>query len=262
MNNSPVLVCSRIRVHAVPGRTDGFVAGMQALLKTLSAQSDAFSYAEIHLTADESVRDYFIMDGEHPQIDAEALAAAKEIDLQMNLSCEDNRIADALSAVLSLLSDGSLADCARFCMLATGGNSAALTLSGMRNGFFHHGEVPFTDELPADLCWNSSDHRASFTFPEEALDEVWELSEILQERIDEIDLEFSFDGGELQIHSVQLPDREAIEAYRAALAQMASLADSVCISGALTPESDEAFALLRFVHEVGCVKVQTAIADI
>lgn len=268
MSNSSALCCSRTRVHAVPGRTEGFIAGLQIFLKALSDRSETLDYAELHITIDGDGQDYYWMGDDRPTLGEPllaSLAAAGEVDLLLNMSSETDCLSGELGAMLSLLADDSLADCVRFGALINDGETISAFLSGMRGGAFHHGTVAFSngcDGVPADLCWNSSDHRASFTFPGEALDEVWEIADELQARIGMVDLEFSYEDGELHIYSVQLPDLESVEFYRAALERLARLADSAHIGGMLNPESEAAFALLRFALEDGCVKVQTAIAEI
>lgn len=264
MPNSSILSCIRIRAHAVPGRTDGFIAALQEFAQLLPKHPESFSYAELHLAADSREHDCFWMEGDCPDFDSGLIASAKEIDLRLNMCCEDALLLNAQTQLFDLLADGAHADCVRFCALVTDEEHAALTLSGMHGGAFHHGEVSFIDGcggIPEDMCWNSSTHRAQFTFPEEALDDAWDLSEIIPEHIDEIDLEFSFDRGEMAIHSVQLPDMDAVETYRSILQKLCEMANSFSISGALTPESDSAFALLRFACNGG-VTVQTAVAEI
>lgn len=267
MNQTSVLTCTRIRVRAVPGRTDGLISGLQAFVNALFDRPDAFDYAELHLLTDGDARDLYWMGDEQPAFDPSltaAISAAAEVDLLLNLSGETDCMADAHAALSSLLADGSLSDCARMICLRTGDDFAALTLSGIHGGAFLHGEVPFADGcegVPADMCWNSCTHRARFHFPEEALDDAWDLSELLPERIDEIDFEFSFDRAELVIHSVQLTDLNGVEVYREVLQHLADLSDGMEIAGALTPESDSAFALMRFAPDGSRVSVQTAVAE-
>lgn len=267
MTNASTLACIRIRVNSLSGRTDGFVAGLQSFLKTLCARAKAFEFAELSLMADGAGPVLLWMGDDRPGFESaelSALESAKEIDIRLNLCSETDSCADDRAALFSLLSDGALADRVQFCALITGG-SASLMLSGLRGGRFCHGEVPFTDGcegIPEDLRWNSASHRVLLRFADSAVDDAWDLSDLMQERIDEIDLEFLPDSGELRIHSVQLPDMNSVEAYRAFLERLSLLAESVSIEGALTPEAEDAFALLRFVRAGNAVTVQTAVAEI
>ena len=264
MSNSSILSCFRIRAHAVPGRTDDFIDALQGFVQLLPQLPEIYSYAELHVSIDAGEFDFFFSDVESPAIDTGLIASAKEIELSMNLCCEGSTLPDAQARLFSLLSDGALADCVRFCALVSDDAHAELTLSGKLGETFHHGPVPFADgcgDIPSELCWNSCTHSARFTFPEVALDDAWDLSELIPEQIDEIDLEFSFDRSEMLIHSVQLPDMAAVENYRGILQKLTEMANSASIEGVLTPESDSAFALLRFVCNDG-VQIQTAVAEI
>jgi len=267
MPESSFLSCSRTRVRAVPGRTDGFAAALQRFLETIAGRAGSFSYAELLLIADGDEHSFFWLGDECPDLGGNlaCLAASAELDVQLNLCSDEDCASDALAALIAPLADGALSDCVRFSSLTRSGDDASVFLLGSSDGAFHHGEIPFRDGLqgvPEDMCWNSCTHAARFTFPEAARDDAWDLSDLLEERIDEIDLDFSRDEGTLAIHSVQLPDAEAVETYRAFLEQLASIAGSASILGALTPEAENAFALLRFVLEDGRVRMQTAIAEI
>ena len=257
---------SCIRIRAASGRPDGFISSLQCFLETISARAEKFSYAEILLRADGGERSIYWMEGEQPEpIDCAFIASAAEVDAVLNLCSDEDCASDAQSALLAPLADGSLAGCVRVCALTRDGENASVFLSGMREGKFFHSTIDFADgmeAIPADLCWNSLTHEAHFTFPESALDDAWDLSDLLQERIDEIDLEFSYDDGALDIRSVQLPDAGSVEAYRAALEGFLKISGSARISGALSPEAENAFALLRFAASDGRVAVQTAAAEI
>lgn len=265
MSDTTFLCCSRIRLSAVPGRTENFAAALCSFLETIAGRAEAFSYAELQLTADENESVFYWMGDEQPDLGdcLSAVSSAAELDISLNLCSEEDCASDALNALTGLLSDGSYADCARVCTLTRDGDDTRVFLSGMREGAFHHGEIPFgNDAAPDGMCWNSCTHSAHFTFSGDACNDAWDLSDLLAERIDEIDLEFSYDDGTLAIHSVQLPDAENTEVYRAALEQFCAIADSASIDGVLTPEAENAFALMRLVLSDGHVSIRTAIAEI
>lgn len=266
MNQTSILTCAHIRVRASSGRTDAFLAQLQAFVCRLFDSAGSFDYAELRLCAGNDSREFFWM-GEEAPVSDDSLPqffSAAEIDVHLNLSGETDFLAAGLSCLTDCLKDGELRDCAHMSVLKTGDDFACLTIAGMHDGSYLCAEVPFADGckgVPADMCWNSCTHRAVFHFPEENIDDAWDLSEMLPERIDEIDFEFSFDSGELRIHSVQLPDMSCAETYRAALEQFAGMADEFRIDGVLTPESDSAFALMRFAADGGRIAIQTAAAE-
>jgi len=267
MTESSYLACISIQLTSAAGRTDNFTAELQAFLKNFVGRADSFSYAELQIFADGDWRSFYWVGDNRPDPDyvLSSFPATAQMHMQLNLFSDADCVSDILHPLTTRLSDGSLANHVRLCALTRDGGDASVFLSGMLEGAFHHGEIPFhdgMDGIPEDMCWNSCTHAARFTFPEDARDDAWDLSDLLEERIDEIDLDFSRDEGTLAIHSVQLPDVESVEVYRALLEQLCSLADSAVISGDLTPESENAFALLRFVPADGHVTVQTAIAEI
>lgn len=264
MNQTSYLLCSHIHVRAVAGRTDGFIFQLQNFLKSPFDAADQFEYAELHLTAGEADFNCYWMGEDRPDFDSaltDAMASAAEIDLRLNISSETDCMSAPHDALLALLADGSLSDCVQISLL----KNDVLTFSGMHRGTFLHGVVPYSDAngaLPETTCWNSSNHRARFHFSEDNVYDACCIADLLPERIDMIDLEFFYDDGEMFIHSVQLTDRACAEVYREALEQLSALADSVEISGVLTPESETAFALMRFVPDGGRVTTQTAIAEL
>lgn len=266
MNQTSILTCTHIHVRTAAGRTDAFVAMLHGFVRKLFDSANAFDYAELRLFADGDSREFFWMGDEQPVFDdsVSALFSAAEMDIHLNLSSETDCMAASLTALTDHLKTGDLSDCARMSVLKTGDDFTHLTIAGMHGGAYLCGEVPFADGcegVPSDMCWNSSTHRAVFHFPDETIDDAWDLSEMLPERIDEIDFEFSFDSGELRIHSVQLPDMTCAETYRAALEQFAAMADELHIDGVLTPESDSAFALMRFAADGRTIAIRTAVAE-
>ena len=257
------LTCSHIRVRTAPGRTDGFIARMQDFIHTLFDSASAFEYAELHLTAGGSDFNCYWMGEDHPDFDpalTDAVASAAEINLRLNISSETDCMSAPHDALLALLADGALSGSVQISLL----KNDVLFFSGMHRGAFLHGVVPYADadSLPETLCWNSSNHRAHFHFPEENVYDACCVADLLPERIDMIDLEFFYDDGELFIHSVQLTDAACAEVYRESLEQLTVLADHAEISGVLTPESDAAFALMRFIPVGNRVTLQTAIAEL
>lgn len=267
MIQTAVLTCTHIHVHTAPGRTDGFISNLQSFIETLFGCSEDFDYAELHLSAGEAQFNCYWMGSDRPEFDSaltSALENADEIDLHLNLCSEADSMDKAHEALYIALSDGSLSDCVRMASLKKDDCASTLTFSGMHRGAFCHGEVPFCDDLdqiPEALSWNSSTHRAHFHFPEENVYDACCIADLLPERIDMIDFEFFYDDAELFIHSLQLSDRSSIEVYRDSLEQLAALSDSMQIDGVLTPESDSAFALMRFVPEGGQIAVQIAAAE-
>ena len=264
MNQTSCLICSHIRVHAAAGRTDSFVTRLQSFIKSHFDAAADFEYAELHLTAGSADFNCYWMGEDQPEFDpalTDAVASAAEIDLRLNISSETDCMSAPHDELFSLLSDGALSDCVQISLM----KNDSLIFSGMHRGAFLHGAVPYTDagdDLPETICWNSSNHRAHFHFSEENVYDACCIADLLPERIDMIDQEFFYDDGEMFIHSVQLTDRACAEVYRDSLEQLARLADSVEISGVLTPESETAFALMRIVPDGSRVTVQTAIAEL
>ena len=267
MQNTSLLSCEHIRIRRVPGRTDGFIRQLQEYLKTLFRLSDAFGSAELHLQADGDERTFLWLGDEHPEIDLaaiDALAEASQIDVRVDLCSERPCMEDARDRLTALLASGTLKDCVRYCELLEDEHTSSLFLSGLYRGAFLHGSVPFTandEDILEDAVWNGYTHRAEFHFAEESVEAMLDLADRIQDRIEEIDLELSDDDRRLEIGSVQLACREDVSFYREALEQLVRLSDHAQLTGALTPESDAIFALLRFVREGSAVVAQTAVAE-
>ena len=267
MKKSSALSCEHIRVHRVPGRTDGFIDALQRYLKSLFVQNDKLSWVEIRIVNDDRSYCFEWQDGclcgDGSDEALTGMAEADRSDVRVDMCCEFFHMEDAQSALTDVLRDGLLKDCVRYVALLQDESSSALMLSGLYRGSFLHGAVPFTADNQDILVvckWNGFTHRAAFRFPESAVNAAAALADELEDRL-EIELTLSDDGRNLTIESLQLADRREVFFYRDKLEQLARLSEHAQITGALAPDSDSVFALLRFVQEGSGIIWQTAVAE-
>ena len=267
MKNSSALSCEHIRIRRAPGRTDGFIDALQRYLKSLFTQNDKLSWVEVRIADDDRSYCFEWQDGGLCGDGADealtGMAGANRIDVRVDMCCEFFHMEDAQSALTDVLRDGQLKDCVRYVALLQDESSSALMLSGLYRGSFLHGAVPFTADNQDILVvckWNGFTHRAEFRFPESAVNAAAALADELEDRL-EIELTLADDGRSLTIESLQLADRREVFFYRDALEQLARLSERAQITGALAPDSDSVFALLRFVQEGSGVIWQAAVAE-
>lgn len=262
MKNSSVLSCEHIHIRRIPGRTDAFITALKDYLRTLPAPGDGLDWVEIRI--DQKPDDAENLENSACVNQAlEKLDQLDEFDVRVNMCCELFRMDDAQAALSGMLGSGQLKDCVRYCALLQDETTASLTLSGLYRGAFLHGAVPFTgdnEDILVACGWNGLTHRAEFSLPESAADQVADLVDALESRL-EIDLEFAPDGRSLKIESLQLAGHDDVLFYRDTLAQLTGMSDRAQITGALVPDSDAVFALLRFVPAGAGILIQTAVAE-
>ena len=266
MKNTSVLSCEHIHLERVPGKTETFARALTDYLRTLFGLSDEFGSAEIIIETD-GVRRAFVWDseaipeGEEAALDA--ILSAWAVDVRVNMCCDLFFMDEAQTALTARLADGSLRDCVRYCALLEDEQTSSLFYSGLFRGAFLHGSVPFetvpSDRLPADH-WNGRTQRAEFTFPAEAADGAQALADRAAEEI-EGDFAFADDGRALVISEMHLVSRGQAEQVRQLLEQLCALSEQAVITGALTPEDDETYALLRYVRSGDRVEMQAATAE-
>lgn len=267
MKNTSALSCEHIHIHRIAGRTDAFIAALQGYLRTLFMQNDKLSWMEIRIANDNAS---FCLQGQDGVLTGDSadealsgMTAADEIDVRVDMCCELFHMDGAQAVLSDALRSGQLKDCVRYCALLQDEQTSSLTLSGLYRGAFLHGAVPFTqdnEDILVACKWIGFTHRAEFRFPESAAGAASALTEQLEDRL-EIDLTFSPDGRELKIQGLELADRREVLFYRDALEQLVRLSESARITGALAPDSDSVFALLRFVQDGSGVVLQTAVAE-
>lgn len=266
MKNKSVLSCEHIHIHRIPGRTDAILSALQGYLRTLFQLLNHLGSAEILIDLDGAQSRFEWLDDVCPASDEgciDRLTQADEIDVRVDMCCDQFPMEDAQKAISALLKDGSLKDCARYCALIEDDQTSSLTLSGLYRGAFLHGSVPFTsnnEDILVDTQWNGSSHRAEFQLRPESEEQARDLVELLESHLD-IELNLSDDGRSLVIDGVQLGGRHDVRFYRETLEKLVRLSDRALITGSLIPESDNVFALLRFVQEGSLVNVQTAVAE-
>ncbi len=266
MKSASVLSCEHIHIHRILGRTDAFIAALQGYLHTLFTHFDEFGSVKIMIVCDDRSFQYEWVAGEQPSdYDPATLAVGEsgEIDVQIDLYCEQTDIEEHQNTLFSLSRHGVLKDCVRHCILLEDEQTTSLMMSGMYRGAFLHGSVPFTSgnvDILEDTKWIDSSHRASFHFPEGAEDDAEDLLEQLETRL-AIEANLTDNRRTLIIDGTQLDGRGDVYFYRDMLAKLVSLSDDALITGALMPESDTIFALLRFVQEGSSILVQTAVAE-
>lgn len=265
MDNSSVFSCEHIHVRRIAGRTDAFVAALKKYLRTLFDATEFFGTANLVLSLDEQTHTFEWMGDVNPASDEnciDAMDSASEIDVRLDICCEDGRMLNIQNALSDMLENGALKDCVSYCELLEDAHTSSLYLSGPYRGSFLHGSVPFTgcDDILVDNTWNGYTHRAEFVLHFEAEDEVRDIADELGENL-EIDIELMHGAHELTVASVQLVGPAEVELYRSSLEKLVRIADSSKITGALTPESDTLFALLRFVKDGSSVDIQTAVAE-
>ncbi|MBQ8973243.1 MAG: hypothetical protein IJ074_09220 [Clostridia bacterium] len=266
MIETSILSCEHIEIHAQPGQTDAFIRALQDYLRVLFSLSDELGSAELALTLDGETYEYVWMDDERPGAAGEqinALANAKEIGIRVNMCSELTDLASEQRKLNAMLRDGSLKDWVRYVELLADERTTSLTMSGIYRGAFLHGAVPFSganEDILVSTQWNGLTHRAEFQLRKEERDSARELADALEQRF-EIDLSISNDGGALLIEGLELKGLDDVRFYRETLETLVRKSEQNAITGALIPEDDRVFALLRFVPEGSSVFIQTAVAE-
>ena len=264
MNATSALSCEHIYIRRIPGRTDAFIAALQNYLRKLLTISEGTESAEIIITPDGSEH-RFEWYGEAGETNLDsalsAMETAAETDVRINICSDLYSAEEEQRSLNALLRDGSLKDCVRCSILLEDEHTSSLTMSGLYRGAFLHGAVPFVSDASDILlktAWNGYTHRAEFRFAPAAFDDAQDLGDLLEDRLE---IELVTEDNLLRVENVHLEDADEVAFYREMLEKLTTLAESAQITGALTPESDEIFALLRFVRENSAVTVQTAVAE-
>jgi len=266
MDTRSLLSSEHIVIKAVAGRTEAFIAVVQAYLTTLFGLSDEFGSAEIVIRLDDEEHRFRWLDDERPgqsEGTIRALADAASIDVRIDLCWDLFRMVPEQQALRGMLAGGGLKDLVKYQALMSDEHTASLVMSGLYHGAFLHGSVPFsgqTADILATTSWNGLTHRAQFMVPEVAEVRARELADQLEQRF-EIELSFDDEGRELLIEGLELKGSGDVHFYRDVLEKLLQLSARALITGSLTPEDDDTYALLRFVQEGSQVIIQTAVAD-
>ena len=267
MKNTSVLSCEHIRVLRQPGRTDALLGALQSYLTALFRLAGEFGAAEITITPDNRAYRFEWTGDLRPEPADEAIAAIADadlIDVRVDL-CSDEINPETLHSELSrLLATGELRDCAYYVALIQDDQTTSLVVCGMYHGAFLHGSVPFSSEnqdILVGTVWSSMTHRAEFKIKPGCAEQAEEVADALEQRF-EIDLARDMDDGlTVRISGIVLNGQRGVMFYRDCLARLSALSDQAMITGALTPEDDHTFALLRFVPAGSEILVQTAVAE-
>lgn len=262
MNNMSALSCEHIYMERIPGKTDHALAALQDYLRALFSLSHNSESAEVIITCDGEPLcfEWFgTTEKLNPNEALSRLSSANHIDVRINLCCDHSTSIEEQRELYDILCDGSLKDCVHCRVLLEDEGSTSLTMSGLHCGAFLHGNVPFcANTAPLQTAWNGYTHRAVFSFAPADFDHAQDLTDVLEDRLD---IELSAQNNEIRIVNVHLENADDIAFYRETLEKLSAFAQNAHLSGALTPESDDVFALLRFVLKNDSVAIETAVAE-
>lgn len=263
MDHMSALSCEHIYMERIPGKTDRALTALQDYLRALFSPSHNSESAEVIITCDGETRCFEWFGSSEALNPTEALSPlgnAIHIDIRINLCCDHFTLIEEQRELYDILRDGSLKDCVHCRTLLEDEDSTSLTMSGLHCGAFLHGNVPFcANAVSLQTAWNGYTHRAVFSFAPADFDHAQDLTDVLEDRLD---IELSAQNDEIRIENVHLENADDIAFYRETLEKLSALAQDAQISGALTPESDDVFALLRFVLKNDSVAIETAIAEV